>query len=124
MENVTPKDAPAELTEALLKHPDWKTLGRPGMFQARPIIIRTFWPEARVLGNGTLVGQDGPRWVVLTDFPLDPGLGLTVGQVLEELGTLAHFACVVQRCQPGQRPEDAGNSVFVSRLDCRRGPSG
>ena len=99
---------------------DWSRLGRPGMFQPRPIIIRTFWPEARVLGRGQLVGQDGPRWVVLTDFPLDIGLGLTVGQVMEDLGTLTHSICEVQTCHAGQRPEDAGKDVFISRLICRR----
>lgn len=120
-DNEVPRSHATDPVDALLQQADWTRLGRPGMFQPRPVIIRTFWPEARVLGSGTLVGQDGPRWVVLTDFPLDPGMGLTVGQVLEELGTLAHFTCEVQTCHAGRRPEDAGKDVFISRLECGRG---
>ena len=74
-----------------------------------------------MLGSGMLVGHDGnARWILLTDFPLDPGLSLTVGQVMEDLGTLVHFACEVQTCHAGQRPQDAGKEVFISRLECRR----
>jgi len=114
-------DTRAAAADALLGHAEWAGRSWPGQFQPRPVIIRTHWPEARVLGSGTLVGHDGEaRWILLTDFPLDPGLGLTVGQVMEELGTLMHFACMVHTCRAGQRPEDAGRDVFISRLDCRR----
>lgn len=107
--------------ETAMGHSEWAGSGRPGLFQPRPVIIRTFWPEARVLGSGTLVGHDGEnRWILLTDFPLDPGLGLTVGQVVEELGTIIHFMGDVQTCRAGLRPGDAGKDVFISCLECRR----
>ena len=37
-----------------------------------------------------------------------------------DLGTLTHSICEVQTCHAGQRPEDAGKDVFISRLICRR----
>lgn len=114
-------NTPTTAANSLLRDAEETGRSWPGQFQTRRVIIRTFWPEARVLGSGKLVGHDGSkRWIVLTDFPLDPGMGLTVGQVVEELGTLVHFACEVHTCRAGQRPEDAGKDVFISRLECRR----
>lgn len=109
-----------ELQELLTKIEGLR-LDNRGMFKQRPVVVRTFWPEARLLGPGTLVGNDGKgNWTLRTDFPLDLGMGLTVGQTLEELETTVHYLCEVISCRRGLRPEDHGRSVFISHLRCRR----
>ena len=96
-------------------------LDNRGMFKPRPVVIRAYWPQADVLGNGTLVGNDGQgNWVVMTDFPIEPRTGLTIGQEIAELDTTVHYLCEVQQCRRGMRPEDRDRPVFLSTLFCQR----
>ena len=110
-------DAP-ELQELLGKIEGLR-LDNRGMFKHRPVEIRTYWPEARLLGRGTLVANDGRgNWTLLTTFPLEPGIGLMVGQTLEELESTVRFLCDVRSCRRGMRQEDHDRSIFVSYLEC------
>jgi len=107
--------------QALLAKIEGLRLDNRGMFKPRPVVIRTFWPQADVLGPGTLTGNDGKgNWVVMTEFPMDIGTGLTIGQEIEELGTTVHYLCEVRQCRRGQRPEDVDRPVFISTLFCQR----
>ncbi len=112
-------DAP-ELQELLAKIEGLR-LDNRGMFKHRPVEIRSFWPEARPLGHGTLVANDGKgNWTVLTTFPLDPGSGLTIGQNLEELDSTVQYLCEVRSCRRGMRHDDQDRPVFISYLECHR----
>jgi hypothetical protein len=96
-------------------------LDNRGMFKPRPVVIRAFWPRAHELGSGQLVANDGQgNWVIRTDFPLDIGMGLTIGQRLDELDSTVHYLCEVRSCRRGLRPEDEGKNVFISTLYCQR----
>jgi hypothetical protein len=109
-----------ELQELLAKIEGLR-LDNRGMFKPRPIVIRSFWPQAELLGSGTLTANDGKgNWVVKTDFPLEVGTGLTVGQEIAELDTVVHYVCEVRACRRGMRTEDADQPVFLSTLYCQR----
>jgi hypothetical protein len=110
-----------ELQELLAKIEDLR-LDNRGMFKPRPVVIRAFWPQPDLLGTGTLTANDGNgNWVVMTDFPIEPGTGLTIEQEIKELDTTVHYLCDVRQCRRGMRSEDHDRPVYISTLYCRRG---